>query len=99
MSENINPFPVKGYTPQPQYKIDTVNKAKELEERVLRYLDQLRTMPDVDQRCISVAYTNIQDAFMWANRAVFAPKRIQLPEDEVKNDPSTVIFTDATLPG
>jgi len=23
----------------------------------------------------------------------------QLPEDEVKNDPSTVIFTDATLPG
>jgi hypothetical protein len=73
-------LPVSGYQPQSDEKVQLVNRAKELEERVLRHLDTLKTMPDVDQRMVSIAVTGIQEAFMWANRAVFQPARINLPE-------------------
>lgn len=74
-------LPVAGYQPQSDDKVQLVNTAKELEERVLRQLDVLRERPDVDQRMVSIAFTGIQEAFMWANRAVFQPSRIKLPED------------------
>lgn len=74
-------LPVAGYQPQSDDKVQTVNRAKELEERVLRHLDGLRANPDFDQRMVSIAITGIQEAFMWANRAVFQPSRIKLPED------------------
>lgn len=78
-----NGLPVSGYQAQSDDKVALVNVAKELEERVLRQLDYLRTRSDVDQRMVSIAYTGIQEAFMWANRAVFQPQRISLPEDTV----------------
>lgn len=75
-------LPVAGYQPQTDEKVQIVNRAKELEERVLRHLDDLRSRSDVDQRMVSIAITGIQEAFMWANRAVFQPSRINLPEDQ-----------------
>ncbi len=74
-------LPVAGYQPQTDDKVQIVNRAKELEERVLRHLDDLRANPAVDQRMVSIAVTGIQEAFMWANRAVFQPSRVKLPED------------------
>lgn len=74
-------LPVAGYTPQPDDKVAMVNRAKELEETVLRHLDALRANPNCDQRMVSIAVTGIQEAFMWANRAVFQPGRVKLPED------------------
>ena len=74
-------LPVSGYLPQSDDKVQTVNRAKELEERVLRHLDTLRANPACDQRMVSIAITGIQEAFMWANRAVFQPSRIKLPDD------------------
>ncbi len=74
-------LPVSGYQPQSDARVMTVNFNKELEERVLRQLDRMKNRQDFDQRMISIAITGIQEAFMWANRAVFQPARISLPED------------------
>ncbi len=74
-------LPVAGYQPQTDDKVATVNRAKELEERVLRHLDGLKADTTSDKRMVALAITGIQDAFMWANRAVFQPGRVKLPED------------------
>jgi len=76
-------LPVAGYTSQSDYNVAIVNEAKLLEERVLRHLDRLVGMGGrIDQRMVELARTNIQLAFMWANRAVFQPGRVRLPEDD-----------------
>jgi hypothetical protein len=74
-------LPVSGYQAQSDERVQTVNRAKELEERVLRHLDALSADTANDQRMVAIARTGIQEAFMWANRAVFQPSRIKLPED------------------
>ncbi len=74
-------LPVAGYQPQSGDKVATVNRAKELEERCLRHLDDLVKETCHDGRMIALARTGIQEAFMWANRAVFQPARVPLPED------------------
>ena len=85
-----NGLPVHGYRPQSDRKIAVVNKNKELEERVLRQLDEMRNGgSDYDQRMVSLAFTGIQEAFMWMNRAVFQPTRAALPEDAPKDDGPT----------
>ena len=75
-------LPVSGYVAQSDDKVAVVNVNKSLEERVLRQLDSMRGNIAYDQRMVSIAFTGIQEAFMWANRAVFQPTRISLPEDE-----------------
>ncbi len=74
-------LPVAGYQPQTDDKVQTVNRAKELEERVLRHLEALAADKGNDQRMVAIARTGIQESFMWANRAVFQPGRVKLPED------------------
>lgn len=74
-------LPVAGYTSQPATKVIAVNVNKELEERVLRRIDEMSVTDEYDQRMISLARTNVQQAFMWLNRAVFQPTRVKLPED------------------
>lgn len=82
MSEHKG-LPVAGYNPQSDAKVALVNEAKVLEERVLRQIDKLKAMgSDVDQRMVAKGTTEIQDAFMWLNRAVFQPGRVALPDDE-----------------
>lgn len=76
-----NGLPVSGYKPQSDDKVAVVNVNKALEERVLRQLDAMKGNIAYDQRMVSIAYTGIQEAFMWANRAVFQPGRVTLPED------------------
>lgn len=76
-----NGLPVAGYKPQSEDKVAFVNANKALEERVLRQLDVMKANPAFDQRMVAIAYTGIQEAFMWANRAVFQPGRVKLPED------------------
>lgn len=74
--------PIKGYQDVPGWKTELVNEAKELEERTLRFIDRLRAHPETDKRLAALAFTATQEAFMWANRAVFQPQRIKLPEDD-----------------
>lgn len=83
------PLPVSGYTNQSNKNIDVVNENKRLEERVLRQLDKmikhnmevdaagLGASAQFDPRFLALARTNLQQAFMWMNRAVFQPKRLE----------------------
>lgn len=81
--EIMKPLPVKGYTDQPKNAIEIVNRFKEVEERILRALDEMRKDGDVfDQRWLSIGFTHIQEGFMAINRSVFKPQRIALPEDQ-----------------
>ena len=75
-------LPVAGYTGQSDAKVALVNENKVLEERILRQLDAMRANPACDGRMVSLAITGIQEAFMWANRSVFQPTRVLLPEDQ-----------------
>lgn len=76
-------LPVAGYRPQTSDRVAMVNRNKEIEERVLRILDELRTLAvyDVDQRWLAIGRTAIEQGFMAVNRAVFMPGRATLPED------------------
>ena len=82
-------LPVKGYMPQTDARVALVNENKVLEERVLRQIDRMQgkgntslDSSEYDQRMVALARTGVQDAFMWLNRAVFQPARIDLPEDK-----------------
>ena len=78
------PMPVAGYTAQSQAKIDLVNEGKQLEERVLRYMEKIAaTIDPVDPpRYLAIGKTQMQGAWMWVFRSIFNPQRARLPEDK-----------------
>lgn len=73
--------PVAGYRPQDDNALHLVNINKHLEERVLRRLDFLADISEVDKRWLAIARTQIEQGFMAMNRAIFKPTRVALPED------------------
>jgi hypothetical protein len=78
-------LPVHGYTPQSASNVDIVNRSKETEERLLRFVDSLDGIGD--PRWLAVARTHVQQGFMALNRAIFKPTRIALPEDKPAGSP------------
>ncbi len=74
-------LPVAGYKPQSQMNLDLVNGMKVTEEIVLRCLDDLAAMPDVDKRWLAIGRTAIEQGFMAVNRSIVKPGRVVLPED------------------
>lgn len=78
-----NGLPVEGYRPQSDDKIALVNHNKQLEELVLRTLDELKLMSSIDQRWLAIGRTDIEKGFMAVNRAVFQPGRAKLPGDGI----------------
>lgn len=74
----IQGLPVAGYKKtQPPHLIALVNENKRLEEIVLRQIEAHKARgAELDQRCVALAFTAIQDAFMWLNRGVFQPERL-----------------------
>jgi len=81
ISASVSGLPVAGYKPtQPQWALDLVNENKVLEEKVLRQIDKhtwTANLDGIDQRAVALARTKIQEAFMWLNRGVFQPQRIE----------------------
>lgn len=82
------PVQIMGYQRPQEWQVDLVNEGKLIEERVLRYFERLRnndvlSASSESQRAVAIAKTEVQGAFMWANRAVFNPGRIKLASDEV----------------
>lgn len=77
-------LPVAGYQPQSASAVDAVNINKQLEEYILRRIDQLLACDGNDRRWLSIARTHIEEGFMAMNRSIFQPGRISLPEDEAQ---------------
>jgi hypothetical protein len=75
-------LPVAGYRAQSAENIALVNEAKQLEERVLRFLDRLTASGAIDGRWFSIGRTDIEKGFMAINRSVFQPERVKLATDE-----------------
>lgn len=77
-------LPVAGYRQQPTAAVDLVNRNTAIEERILRILDDLRSMPRgaVDPRWLAAGRTDIEKGFMAINRAIFQPERVNLPGDD-----------------
>lgn len=79
------PMPVSGYTTQSAQKVALVNQNKQLEEKILRQMDDLvcaaSNTGEFDMRWLSIARTNLELAFMALNRAVFMPTRVDLEGD------------------
>ena len=82
MTDKHEGLPVSGYLPQGADKVAIVNENKALEERCIRAAEAIRDADGMDGRMAALAITNIQQGFMWLNRAVFQPSRVALPEDE-----------------
>lgn len=76
-----NGLPVAGYKPQSDMAVQLVNGMKVTEEIVLRCLDDLAAMPEVDKRWLAIGRTQIEQGFMAVNRSIFKPGRVELTED------------------
>jgi hypothetical protein len=74
-------LPVDGYKAQTHEAVDLVNRNKQAEERILRMLDELGCIPEVDKRWLAIGRTGLEQAFMAINRSIFRPGRTFLPED------------------
>lgn len=74
-------LPVAGYRPQGDDEIKIVNTFKEIEEAVLRLLDDMEKGTEIDQRWLAIGRTNLEQAFMAINRSVFKPQRVTLTEE------------------
>lgn len=78
-------LPVSGYKPQSGSNVTIVNSFKELEERVLRRMEEVqRNAPlgSIDPRWFAIGRTQLEQAFMAINRGVFQPGRVTLPGDD-----------------
>lgn len=79
--EQHNGLPVSGYRPQSNAAVDAVNANKAMEEYALRALDLLKEDPFVDQRWLAIGRTQMEQAWMAVNRAIFKPARVMLLGD------------------
>jgi len=64
---------IAGYRELNEIEIATMNKIKAKAEEVGALLEEMKNMPDLNQRCVAIAKTEMQTAFMWAVRAVAQP--------------------------
>lgn len=69
---------IEGYTPVSDSSKDLVNANKRLEEIILRTIDALETLDNVDKESLGLGKIYIQQGFMWINRSIFKPTRIDL---------------------
>ncbi len=71
-----NVLDIKGYTPHTQSVKELVNRNKEIEESVLKIIDELKSNPETDKRWLAIGVTNIEQGFMALNRSIFKPERL-----------------------
>lgn len=80
-SEEYTGLPVPGYRPQSAAAVCLVKQNKEVEEMILRDLDRMAELPEIDKRWLAIGRTEIEKGFMAINRAVFQPGRVRLDGD------------------
>lgn len=65
---------IKGYRDLTQQDVDAVNSIKLAEQDIGQLFQQIKVdVPDVDQRCLALTKTGLQEAFHWFVRAVAKP--------------------------
>lgn len=77
-------LPVPGYRPQSDAALAMVKGNKEIEERMLRILDDLAALTDIDKGWLATGRTDIEKGFMAINRAIMQPGRVVLPAGSVE---------------
>ncbi|AFC21888.1 hypothetical protein GAP32_434 [Cronobacter phage vB_CsaM_GAP32] len=64
---------IKGYRDLSQKEINQMNAIKDIAAKVGDIIDALQDDPDVDQRWLAIAKTDLQKGFMSAVRSVAKP--------------------------
>lgn len=64
---------IKGYRDLTQAEIDLMNDAKGKAEDIGKLISVMRDVPDIDQRWLSIAQTDLQKGFMALVRAIARP--------------------------
>jgi hypothetical protein len=64
---------IKGYRELSQAEIDAMNKIKEKAAEVGELFNELEGMPELDNRWLAIAKTDLQKGFMAATRSVAKP--------------------------
>lgn len=82
MSAPIEGLPVPGYRPQTEEALTIVRAMKHHEEKLLRALDDLAEMPEIDKRWLAMGRSDVEKGFMAINRSIMRPARVQFPEDD-----------------
>ena len=77
----LHGLPVNGYRAQGDEAVAKVNRAKQIEEEVLRLLDEWAADSLIDKRWLAIGRTDIEKGFMAVNRSVFRPGRAVLERD------------------
>ena len=72
-------LPVAGYKPQSDDRIEIVNGNMINEERLLRQIEAQIKQGYADPRWAAIAKTQLEQAYMAWNRAIFQPARVELP--------------------
>ena len=67
---------ISGYRELTDAEKTLMNEIKQYEAQWNGLVDRLRTVPDVDQRNISLAITYCEDGFSRAVRAIAKPERL-----------------------
>lgn len=76
--EKHNGLPVSGYVAQSSENVVLVNNNKEIEEHILRLLDELAANSAVDKRWLAIGRAHIEQGFMAINRSIFKPERVKV---------------------
>jgi hypothetical protein len=64
---------IKGYRDLSQDEIDLMNQIKNVDNELHKLIDQINKVPDIDQRWVEIARTDLQKGFMGLTRAVAKP--------------------------
>lgn len=64
---------IAGYRELNQVEIDMMNRGKCLAAAVGAWVEELQATPEMDQRNVALAKTNLQQGFMWGIRAIAKP--------------------------
>jgi len=73
LDNNKQAVDIKGYRVLSDLEKAAMNTLKDLEANLLKTIGMMSAMEGTNQRSMSIAVTNIQTGFMWANRAIARP--------------------------
>ena len=65
---------IVGYRELSQAEIDTINSLKKLGLEIKEGIDELATLPEVDQRWLAIGRTHMQEGLMAIIRSIAKPE-------------------------